>query len=243
MGVIYEPKGRALEYSELACNLYMGCSHGCRYCFAPGCMRTTLEKWQSDPHCRKNVIAEFEKDAKRLAGRNEQRPILFSFLSDPYQPLEAREHLTRQALEIVRHYGLKSKILTKGSAALIAEDLPLMKSAGTQLGITLSFSNDASRRHWEPDASSVAERIDILRRAHDSGIHTWVSMEPVIIPGEALELLQDLCQYVDLWKIGKLNHFREIEMTVDWKAFREQAIDILERQNAKYYIKKDLAEI
>ena len=34
MNVIYEPKGRAREYSELACNLYRGCTHGCRYCYA-----------------------------------------------------------------------------------------------------------------------------------------------------------------------------------------------------------------
>ena len=34
MKVIYEPKGRAKEYAELAVNLYNGCSHGCEYCYA-----------------------------------------------------------------------------------------------------------------------------------------------------------------------------------------------------------------
>jgi len=38
MAVIYEPKGMALEYAPLACNLYRGCQHGCRYCYAPNCL-------------------------------------------------------------------------------------------------------------------------------------------------------------------------------------------------------------
>ena len=31
MPVIYEPKGKAREYSPYACNLYIGCSHRCQY--------------------------------------------------------------------------------------------------------------------------------------------------------------------------------------------------------------------
>lgn len=42
MNVVYEPRGRAREYSELAYNLYRGCTHGCRYCYAPACMRACL---------------------------------------------------------------------------------------------------------------------------------------------------------------------------------------------------------
>ena len=242
MSVIYAPKGRALEYSELACNLYLGCSHGCKYCFAPACMRTTLEKWRTTMHGRNNIIDTFRKEAERLASKGEKRPILFSFLSDPYQPLESEEHLTRQALEIVARTGLRSKILTKGAASLIRPDLVLMKRAGTELGITLSFSEERSRREWEPEAATVAERMELLRDAHEMGIRTWVSMEPVIVPSEALEVIRLMQPYVDLWKIGKLNHFPAIEAQVDWAAFREQAKTLLDATGANYYIKQDLAK-
>lgn len=243
MSVIYQPKGRALEYSELACNLYMGCTHGCRYCFAPACMRSTKEAWSEHAYPRNDIIRQFRKEAAKLAANGEKRPILFSFLSDPYQPIEKSERLTHNALETVCQFGLKSKILTKGNPELIEEDLALMKDAGTELGITLSFTQERSRQYWEPNASTIQERIELLKKAHAMGITTWVSMEPVIIPDEALELLSLLIPYVDKWKIGKVNHCPEIERQVDWVSFREKAREILDAANAEYYLKKSLTEL
>ncbi|MFA6102003.1 MAG: hypothetical protein WCV67_02430 [Victivallaceae bacterium] len=241
MNVVYEPKGRAREYSELACNLYLGCTHGCRYCFAPACMHSTAEKWHSQVELRKNVIPLLEKDAEKLVG--DPRRILFSFLSDPYQPLEREKRLTRQALEIVGKYRLKSQILTKGCADLIQEDLPLMKRVKAQLGITLCFVDDKSRQHWEPDASTVEDRFTILKAAHAEKIFTWVSLEPVIDPKQALEVIRKAAPYVNFWKIGKLNHMKTEEAKVDWRKFREDVEKLLTKFGASYYIKEDLRNI
>lgn len=43
--VIYEPKGRANEYSPYACNLYIGCSHRCRYCYAPHALQRSADNY------------------------------------------------------------------------------------------------------------------------------------------------------------------------------------------------------
>lgn len=241
MNVVYEPKGRAREYSELACNLYLGCTHGCRYCFAPACMHSTAEKWHSQVELRKNVIPLLEKDAEKLIG--DPRRILFSFLSDPYQPLEREKRLTRQALEIVGKYRLKSQILTKGCADLIQEDLPLMKRVKAQLGITLCFVDDASRQDWEPDASTVEDRFNILKTAHAEKIFTWVSLEPVIDPKQALEVIRKAAPYVNFWKVGKLNHMKTEEAEVDWRKFRKDVEKLLTKFGASYYIKEDLRKI
>ena len=66
MNVIYEPKGRAKEYAPLACNLYMGCTHGCTYCYAPGCMHKTSQSWHGEAVPRKDVLSLFEKDVKKI---------------------------------------------------------------------------------------------------------------------------------------------------------------------------------
>lgn len=238
MNVIYEPKGRAREYSELACNLYRGCTHGCRYCYAPACMRTTKEKWHAVAEPRQNIIKLFENDALKLRG--DARRILFCFLSDPYQPIERTERLTRQALEIVARYKLNCQVLTKGCADLIHEDMGLMKDARAQLGITLCFSEDTTRKEWEPDASSVSDRVAILKAAHKAGIFTWVSLEPVIDPAQALDVIQKTHNYVNFWKVGKLNHMKAVEQGVDWAKFLNDAKTLLIKYKAKYYIKDDL---
>lgn len=244
MNVIYEPKGRAREYAPLACNLYMGCTHGCKYCYAPACMHKKPEEWHQAARARgENVLALFERDCIRLAKEradDASRRVLFCFLSDPYQPLESELHLTRRGIEVAARHGIKIDILTKGDGALIEQDLQLMLQSQTHLGITLSFINDASRHEWEPMASTVQSRLDILRKAYEMGIYTWVSMEPVIIPDEALAVIRQAHGYVDFWKVGKLNHNKEVERNIDWPRFRDGAIALLESFGSAYYIKEDL---
>lgn len=240
MKVIYEPRGRAKEYSELACNWYMGCVHGCRYCFAPGCMRKKMEDWHSAAPLRDNILQLFRKDAEEMQQNQDKRPILFSFLSDPYQPIEKKYKVTRQILRMVRQYGLNSKILTKGSHSLIHRDFDLLKAAKTQLGITVCFVDDNIRKEWEPNAAPIDERFRILQEAYDEGIYTWVSLEPVIDPAQALRVIEKAAPYVNFWKLGKLNHMKEVERQVDWHKFHVDAVALLECLHAKYYIKEDL---
>jgi DNA repair photolyase len=201
-------------------------------------MRTTKEKWHGSVAPRNNVIAQFELDAKKLQG--DLRPILFCFLTDPYQPIEQKERLTRQALEIVGKYKLKSKILTKGSNGIIGEDLDLMADIGTELGLTISFMDDEKRKAWEPFAAPIQDRLKTLTEAFEKGICTWVSLEPVIDPDEALALIEKYSKYVKLWKIGKLNHMKAVEDTVDWTKFLHAAESLLKSSGATYYIKNDL---
>ena len=45
MSVIYTPKGAAREYSPLALNLYLQCTHACKYCYAPSAMQRARENY------------------------------------------------------------------------------------------------------------------------------------------------------------------------------------------------------
>lgn len=243
MTVIYEPKGRALEYSPLACNLYLGCTHGCTYCYAPGCMRRTASQWHGGSVVRKDVLKSFARDCRHLArnGMNDElHRVLFCFLSDPYQPIESELHITRQAISIARQWNVKVDVLTKGSYSIVSKDFSLMKDAEVHLGVTMSFVSDDLRRIWEPNASPVADRMRILREAHKMGIYTWVSMEPVICPEEAIKVVDKAHEFVDFWKVGKLNHNKAVESTVDWRQFHADITRKLDGYGVKYYIKEDL---
>ena len=48
---------------------------------------------------------------------------------------------------------------------------------------------------------------------------------------------------VDFWKVGKLNHNKAVEQSVDWPRFRDAATTLLEHYGCKYYIKEDLRKV
>ena len=98
MKVIYEPRGRAGEYSPLALNIYSGCSHGCTYCYVPGILRRTPGEFQEHITERKEILRSTAKDAFQLSKNRDNRTILLSFTSDPYQHLEEKLKITSKAI-------------------------------------------------------------------------------------------------------------------------------------------------
>jgi len=237
--IIYEPQGRAREYSELAANLYRGCDHGCIYCYAPLATRIKRESFHQ-PCVRSNVIEKFRQDAESLARVGEDRPILLSFTTDPYQRLDVKEQLTRKAIKILHSNNLNVSILTKGGERSERDfDLLSARPELSEYGTTLVFTNEKLREEIEPYAASTEERINALKRAHERGIRTYVSLEPVWDPNQTLAIIDKTSQFVDFYKVGKLN-YNAHQNSIDWKQFKIDVISKLNELNKGYYIKKDL---
>jgi len=235
MPILYTPAGAAREYSPLAANLYRGCSHGCRYCYAPACTRTPPERFaQSYP--RKDVLAQLEKDVAKWRGP--KRPVLLCFTCDPYQPLEADHHITREAITILGKAGFPIRVLTK-RPSLAVRDLDWFWRYQVEVGVSLVWYHDERRQEWEPNTDPVDERVNALWDLKEAGVRTWVSMEPVVDPAEARLLLVDkvLHESVGTWKIGKLNHLPEAR-AVDWFGFLRDLPGLL--AGKRYYIKREL---
>ena len=107
-------------------------------------------------------------------------------------------------------------------------------------GTTLLFTRDEDRATWEPNAAPVEDRIDAIREAYRRGIPTWVSIEPIIIPQQALALIETLSDVVDEWRIGKLNH-HPLAATIDWAAWAPRLLDAAQASGRRYMIKDALA--
>ena len=234
--VIYEPRGRAREYCELAANLYRGCGHGCKYCYAPDATRADREKFHSNPQPRKGIIEKLRKDAFTISGI-EKRPILLCFTCDPYQQINEHYMLTRQAIRTLKENKLKVVILTKGGKRA-EQDFDLLDS-GDYVGATLTFINDSDSLEWEPGAALPAERFAMLEKAKSMGISTWASLEPVIDPEQSLEIIHRTHEYVDQFKVGTLNH-HPLAREIDWHKFGQKAVELLDKLGCSYYIKDDL---
>jgi DNA repair photolyase len=237
--IIYEPNGRAKEYSELAANLYSGCDHACVYCYAPLATRKKRENFIV-PKVREAVIRKFLDDAIELKGQHEKRPILLSFTTDPYQKIDVKYQLTRQAIQILHSHDLKVSILTKGGKRSERDfDLLANNPELSEYGTSLVFTDEDIRMQIEPGASSTLERINALRKAHKKGIFTYVSLEPVWFPEDSLKIIDETQKFVDFYKVGKLNYNAQ-QKNIDWKKFRHDVIEKLEKYKKEYYIKKDL---
>jgi DNA repair photolyase len=241
MTIIYEPRGKAREYSALAANLYKGCAHACGYCFAPSATFTDRETFSSDGYIRPRpgVLAQLAKDAEKSAGH--PNPVLLSFTSDVYQPVERELGITRQALEILSANRLRPQILTKSGPWAIERDADILKSCNGIWAATLTLDNPEESLKWEPGAALPAERIEALRMAKEAGLETWVSLEPVLDPDAAIRLIQATHKFVDLYKVGKLNYHPHAK-TIDWTEFYLRVNAQLDLFNCRRYLKNDLIE-
>lgn len=239
MQVIYEPTGKAKEYADLACNLYNGCTHGCLYCYAK---RYKQGDYYAAATPKNDVIAKLRQDVKQLDPTSTPE-ILLSFQGDVYQPLEDDLKLTRQALEVLVEHDLPFTVLTKGGSRAQRDFDVLQQSSKARFGTSLVWIDEDFSRKFEPHAASIWDRMATIDVANRRGIPTWVSLEPVIEPGQALALIGMLHGMVDFWKVGKINHDKELEQAHDWVKFREEVTELLEGYNANYYLKRSLTEL
>lgn len=234
--VIYQPKGAAREYSELAINLFIGCENGCKYCYAPACTFNTKEKYHNVIRIRKNILDLLQKDLIDMSKLKDKRRVLFCFITDPYQGDYYFNKVTSEALALFKAYNIPMQILTKGGMKA-ARDFHLYKKTDAYAS-TLTFYDEQKSFEWEPKASSPRDRIRSLRKAKEKGINTWASFEPVVEPEETYKLFEHTKDVVDLYKIGKINRYKGID--VDWYKFTDKIINLCEKNNKNYYIKDSL---
>ncbi len=239
--VIYAPKGPAGEYAALATNPYEGCGHGCDYpCYVPagGFTRLTREQFDAGATLKPDFIANLRRDAAKHQAAGIREQVLLSFTSDPYHPGDTRP--TREVYETLIEHGLAFCPLTKGGRRPL-RDLDLFRRDRDAFAVTLTSLNDDFCRQWEPKAPLPGARIAGLKRFHDTGIFTWISLEPVLDPEAALAIVAATHEFVDLFKIGKVN-YSKLALTINWPDFTLRMVDLLNRVGAKGYFKRDLQQ-
>jgi hypothetical protein len=236
MSIIYKPTGKAREYSPFAANLYLGCNHGCKYCYGSRILHKSKEEW-NNPVPRRNLLRDFELDCKKYYNSDDQ--VLFCFMSDPYNSLDSELRLTRECLKIALKHKIPIAILTKSKTVL--NDIDIIKKFGENIkvGFTLTFDNKEDTWEWEPETTGPLDRLNTLKTLKENGIKTWASFEPVIKPKQSISMIKLGLPYIDEYKIGKLNNYQGLDKKIDWNDFLTNVIKIL-RGNKPFYVKHDL---
>lgn len=225
MNTIYQPKGKALEYSELALNLYASCTHDCRYCY------NRLTPWYRPRPCRPRpgIIKALQKYVAKNPG--DGRDVLLCFSCDPY-PVGMDHSITSKALGILTSNGYFPNVLTKNPHAAV-RDAENIWEIGT------TFTSIKYAKEWEPDAPAVTARMEALKEflalMENPFERIWVSLEPVLSM-DVLDVVEELKHFIDHWTIGKLNHMQGPE-EIDWPKFRREIERLLPDGN--FLFKKD----
>lgn len=192
--VVYEEQARQILSENqspdlpfrFGLNPYRGCVHGCIYCYA----RPThqyLDFGAGTDFERRIVVKTNAAEclARRLdSPRWEPETIVFSGVTDCYQPLEVSYEVTRQCLEVLGARKNPVGFITK--SALIRRDIDLLGEmadwGGLRVFISIPFADDATGWAIEPQAAAISQRFKTIKILADAGVDMGVSIAP-LIPG------------------------------------------------------------
>ncbi|HEY3496642.1 MAG TPA: radical SAM protein [Polyangiaceae bacterium] len=166
---------------------YVGCLIGCRFCYAQskvGPLRTLLglppAPWGSYVDVRRNAPAVLARELADPA--RELLPIKFCpVVSDPYHSLERRARLTRGCIDAIARSERRWPAVILTRSALILEDRERIAALGRAwVGVSLPTVDDEARRHFEPRAASVEERLSVLQAFRSAGVPTFAVVQPLL---------------------------------------------------------------
>jgi DNA repair photolyase len=201
---IYNPSGKAGEYSYWACNFYVGCSNSCTYCYckkgilasAMGQDKPQLKKcFRNETHALEVFLKELTLNLNQL----KKHGLFFSFTTDPLLP--ETESLTYWAMGHAVNNGIPVKVLTK-CTQWIDDFLKLdFTDSDCQKYISIGFTL-TGHDELEPFAATSAERIEAMKKLHNAGFKTWASIEPIIDFASSWNMIYRTKEFCSLYKIG-----------------------------------------
>lgn len=167
-------------------NPYRGCEHGCVYCYArpSHCYlgHSAGLDFETKLYAKTNAAELLEKE---LASKTyTPKVIALGTNTDPYQPIEREQRITRRILEVLERTGHPVGIVTK--SALVLRDVDIlarMASRGlAKVAISITTLDRGIARAMEPRAVTPAKRIEAVRGLSEAGVPVSVMVAP-IVPG------------------------------------------------------------
>ncbi len=169
---------------ELSFNPYKGCEHGCIYCFA----RPSHAYLGLSPGLDFERLIFAKDDAARLLEQELSKKsyrckvIAFGANTDPYQPIEREQKITRQALEVCEAFNQPVGIITKGY--LVTRDMDILERMARKnlvsVAVSVTTLDRKLARTMEPRASTPMRRLDAVRELTRIGVPVSVLMAPII---------------------------------------------------------------
>lgn len=221
--MILKTKSQAWFGCDYNMNIYRGCSHGCIYC-------------DSRSECYRNDDFEkikVKKDALSLVENELRKKIKTGVIgtgamSDPYNPLEEKLLLTRDALKLIDKYNFGVAIDTK--SPLITRDIDILKEINKHspviAKITITTFDDKLCKEIEPNVASTSERFKAIKTLSQNGIYCGILLMPILpFINDSLENIKNI-----------INHSKKSGVKFIYPFF---GMTLRDRQRSYFYEKLD----
>jgi DNA repair photolyase len=228
--------------NDFTCNPYIGCTHGCVYCYAK-----TIDRNHSQSSWGEYVdIKEYPNTF--IPKGTGSKSLFFSSMTDCYQPIEKVTESTRKILESIQDSVLHITILTKSD--LILRDIEVLKKIKyLEVGFSISLS-DKDATIFEKGATLPSDRIKALKILKSAGISTHVFISPIIpFICDPIEILDDVKDDVDYVMFDTLNLSNDENRTHFYDIIKHhypdqltKIINVMNRTDNLYYkkLKKEI---
>ncbi|WP_438350547.1 SPL family radical SAM protein [Paenibacillus sp. FA6] len=163
-------------------NPYTGCTFGCSYCYVRQMPVSTFREgeWGNWVDIKQGAAEIFRKELKRAKTKGNVS-IFMSSSTDPYQPIEHHERVTRSLLEVMVE-DPPEFLLVQTRSALIRRDIDLLLLLKDRVRVSMTVETDREdiRKYFSPYAPPIQARLETLRLLKDAGVPTQVAIAPIL---------------------------------------------------------------
>lgn len=177
---------------EWSINPYRGCGHGCSFCYARAFQvfmgMGAEDEFQHHIFMKSNAAEALEKQLASAARKFDHDieamsrsigEVTIGTATDPYQPIEGKEGITRECLKLLAKYRISTSITTRSPLVLRDMDI-LTRMENVSVNISLNTLNGDIIRKLEPASPHPEARLDAIHRLSAEGIRTGLFVAPVL---------------------------------------------------------------
>ncbi len=162
-------------------NIYRGCQHGCKYCYAMYSHEfLNDDDYFNHVYVKTNIVDQLEKELKDSSWKREV--INIGGVTDSYQPAEARYKLMPEILKLLIKYKTPAIISTKSDLILRDYELidELSRITYINVAATITTTDEEVRREIEPGGCETQKRFEMLKMFRRTNASTGLHVMPII---------------------------------------------------------------
>ena len=176
-------------------NIYRGCEHGCKYCFALYSHDYLNDNnYFGNVYVKTNIAEQLERELKSKSWNREV--INIGGVTDSYQPLEAKYELMPQILKLLIRYKTPAIISTKSNLILRDYNLidELSRITYINIAATITTVDENIRTTIEPFGCETLKRFDVLKEFRKTNASIGIHVMPIIpYLTDSRENLEEIC--------------------------------------------------